>query len=84
MLHKASRIAFFIGEESSRNIPFILKGTAISSANLNARSCFKLVSRKPLGFNKKDMINLYKFIEVCAKIYRLKIIKKWDKLMMLK
>ena len=43
---------------------------------LNAKRCFKLVSGKPIGFNKEDMINLNKFIEVCAKIYRLNNDKK--------
>ena len=43
---------------------------------LNAKRCFKLVSGKPIGFNKEDVINLNKFIEVCAKIYRLNNDKK--------
>ena len=43
---------------------------------LNAKRCLKLVSGKPIGFNKEDMINLNKFIEVCAKIYRLNNDKK--------
>ena len=38
---------------------------------LNAKRCFKLINGKPIGFNKEDMINLHKFIQVCEKIYRL-------------
>ena len=41
------------------------------NVEMKARRCFKLVNGKPIGFNKEDMINLNKFIEVCAKIYRL-------------
>ena len=43
---------------------------------LNAKRFFKLINGKPIGFNKEDMINLNKFIEVCAKIYRLNNDKK--------
>ena len=46
------------------------------NVEMKARRCFKLVNGKPIGFNKEDMINLNKFIEVCAKIYRLNNDKK--------
>lgn len=44
-----------------------------------AKRCFKLINSKPIGFNKEDMINLHKFIEVCEKIYRLNEDKKKKK-----
>lgn len=46
---------------------------------LNAKRCFKLINGKPIGFNKEDMINLHKFIQVCEKIYRLNNDKKKKK-----
>ena len=46
---------------------------------MKARRCFKLVNGKPIGFNKEDMINLHKFIQVCEKIYRLNEDKKKKK-----
>lgn len=54
------------------------KRLEIKNENLEMKAsrCFKLVNGKPIGFNKEDMINLNKFIEVCVKIYRLNNDKK--------
>ncbi len=46
------------------------------NVEIKAKRCFKLINGNPIGFSKEDMINLHKFIEVCAKIYRLNNDKK--------